>query len=331
MGAAGGMVDEDFGLLATLEARSAPRAMGSERNGRGVARAPRQRLAEARALDARPDLAAQLEPRDRVYLGSCGARDAAVAAEREKERENELARAKKEADQATARARFARNLTLVASIAALLLAGVGIWAWGQRNEAIEQRRNAELAARQAQAATIEALAQRNRAEGAVKKAVDASNTLVSSMVQKLRNVSGMKDRSIQAILGPALQLQDDLIASGESSSELRRVQAVALVEAAKTQISVGDTDSAYSSVKKAHDIMLKLVADQSDNKPWASVLTDADLFLGIIEELKGHLPNRSRRSSDNLAIVERFAQADPREQDWQHSLANAYERYGQSF
>ena len=71
------------------------------------------RLAEARALEARPDLAAQLEPRDRAYLGACDTREAAAAAEREDARVNELARAtaeaqraQAEADQAAARARF---------------------------------------------------------------------------------------------------------------------------------------------------------------------------------------------------------------------------------
>jgi len=326
----------DFGLLATLEGIKRA-ARDWEANGRTEEWLTHQgvRLAESAALDARPDLAAQFEDRDRAYLEGCTAREAAAIAERERARVNELARAKAETERALAEAaraksstRFARILTSLSVVAAVLLGGVGVWAWEQRNAAIDQRRNAEMAADQARVATSEAVTQRNRAEKAIAKAIDASNTLVSSMVQKLRNVSGMKLSLIQAILGPALQLQDDLIASGESSPDLRRIQAVSLVEAAKTQISIGDTDGAYSSVKRAHEIMLGLVADQNDNKPWASVLSDADLLLGRIEELKGHLPESVEAYSDNLAIVERFARADPGDQFWQRSLANAYEREG---
>ena len=116
-----GWIAEDFGLLATLEAtKRAARDWDANGMAEGWLAHQGGRLAEARALDARPDLAAQLESRDRAYLGSCDAREAAAAAEREKARENELARAKAEAeraqaeaDQATARARFSRNLSRV--------------------------------------------------------------------------------------------------------------------------------------------------------------------------------------------------------------------------
>jgi uncharacterized protein HemX len=163
------------------------------------------RLAETSVLDARPDLSAQLGARDREYLDDCSAREEAAVAERERARANELARANAETERAQAEAarakssaRFGRILTSVSVVAAILLACVGVWAWEQRNAAIDQRRHAEAAVEQARTAMTEAVAQRNRAEGAMKKAVDASNILVSSMVKKLRNVAGMKISLIQA-------------------------------------------------------------------------------------------------------------------------------------
>ena len=98
-----GWIAEDFGLLATLEGIQRA-ARDWEANGMAEGWLAHQsgRLAEAHALDARPDLVAQLEPRDRAYLGGCDAREAAAAAERENARANELARAKAEAQRAQA-------------------------------------------------------------------------------------------------------------------------------------------------------------------------------------------------------------------------------------
>jgi hypothetical protein len=160
-----GWLADDLGRLATLEGvRRAARDWEANAKAEGWLAHQGGRLAEARALDLRPDLAAQLDARDRAYLEGCGAREAEAAAERERARASELARARAEAERARAGARFARNLTLVASMAALLLAGVGWWAWTQRNVAIEQRQNAE-------AATKEAVAQKANAEAATADAV----------------------------------------------------------------------------------------------------------------------------------------------------------------
>jgi len=55
-----------------------------------------ERLAEAQALDARPDIAARLDDADRAYLAGCRSREEAARAEaeqRRREREETLARA----------------------------------------------------------------------------------------------------------------------------------------------------------------------------------------------------------------------------------------------
>jgi hypothetical protein len=104
-----GWLKEDFGLLAALEA--VKRAAGEwDANGRDPAWLAHrgQRLADAGALDARPDIAAKLDAADRAYLAACRTREAVEAAEREQARLNELARAKAETDRAHAEAERAR-------------------------------------------------------------------------------------------------------------------------------------------------------------------------------------------------------------------------------
>ncbi len=324
-----GWLKEDFGLLAALEA--VKRAAGEwDANGRDPAWLAHrgQRLADAGALDARPDIAAKLDAADRAYLAAGRAREAAEAAEREQARRNELARAKAETDRAhaeaeraTANARFSRNLTAVFVVAALLLAGVGAWAWKQRDAAVD-------AAARAEAATKEAVAQRNRATSAVAEAIDASNTLVSSMVQKLRNVAGMKISLVQAILDPALKLQDQLIAAGESDPKLRRSQAVALTEAAHTQLDVGDTKSALASAGRARDLLRALFAANPNDEGMADDVGAADAMLGDVALTAGRLTLAEDAYQDGLAIRERLSQLNPESPGRRSVLARTYGNVG---
>jgi hypothetical protein len=161
-----GWLADDLGLLTTLEGvRRA--ALDWDANGRAEGWLAHRggRLAEARALDARPDLIAQFDARDHAYLDACSAREAAAAEERERARATELARAKAEADRARAGQRFARNLFVLVSVAALGLAGLGVFAWRQRGAALEQSALAE-------AQKQEAEKQRSNAESSQKKADD---------------------------------------------------------------------------------------------------------------------------------------------------------------
>jgi len=82
-----GWLAEDFALLTTLEGvKRATRDW--QANGRADAWLAHggQRLAEAQALDARPDIAAKLDAADRAYLAACRAREDAARAEAEARR-----------------------------------------------------------------------------------------------------------------------------------------------------------------------------------------------------------------------------------------------------
>lgn len=162
-----GWLADDLGSLTTLEGvRRASLDWEANRRADGWLAHRGGRLAEARALDARPDLSAQFDGRDRAYLEVCSAREAAAAAERERARAAELARAKAEAERARVGQRFARNLTILASVAALALAGLGAWALKQRNAAVDQRAIAVEQRKLADERSAEAQEQRHQADEA---------------------------------------------------------------------------------------------------------------------------------------------------------------------
>ena len=285
-----------------------------------------QRLAERRARRA-PDIAAKLDAADRAYLAACRTREAAESAEREQARLNEFARAKAETDRAHAEteraragARFARNLTAVFVVAALLLAVVGAWAWKHATPRSPPQPAPRLR-RKSFGAT-----QSRRICGCAGHR--RPNTLVSSMVQKLRNVAGMKISLVQAILDPALKLQDQLIAAGESDPKLRRAQAVALTEAARTQLDVGDVRGAYASATRSRDILRELVTARPDESEEAYDLSSAFEITGDVAVSEGQMSIADSSYEDSLRIIERLAQSDPANSVWQLALARAYAKAG---
>jgi hypothetical protein len=199
-----GWLADDLGLLTTLEGvRRSARDWDANARAEGWLAHQGGRLTEARALDVRPDLAAQLDARDRAYLEACSAREANAIAERERARASELARARAEAQSATAKARFARNLTIFASIAALALAGLGAWAYSQRNVALEQSALAET--RSVEAEDQRKIAERRNAEAqAQRKSADDARALA----QKEQNLAQAQWRNAFMRLAAADEMLD---------------------------------------------------------------------------------------------------------------------------
>ena len=101
-----GWLLQDFGLLATLEGVKRA-ARDWEANGRNEAWLAHQhgRLAEAQALDARPDIAVKLDVIDRSYVAACQSREKAAREEKEATLQREKDRL---AEVAAAQSRTAR-------------------------------------------------------------------------------------------------------------------------------------------------------------------------------------------------------------------------------
>ena len=143
-----GWLKEDFGLLTTLEGvKRAARDWDANARGDSWLAHQGQRLAEAQALDARPDIAARLDATDRAYLAGCRELEEARRAEaerRRREREEEQARRLADAQKLAAAERLTSRRTRVGAAGALLLAiaagAIGWYALSERTIADLEKR-----------------------------------------------------------------------------------------------------------------------------------------------------------------------------------------------
>ncbi len=192
-----GWLTEDFGLLSTLEgAKLAARDWDANARGDSWLAHQGQRLAEALALDARPDIAARLDATDRAYLAGCGAREEADRAEdeqRRREREEEQARKLADAEKlAAAERRTARRTRLglmVASLLAIAAGAFGYYARSEKTVAIAATKEAIAQKTLAEQKTEEAIKEKNNADAATKEAVSQKALADSAATTAIRNQS----------------------------------------------------------------------------------------------------------------------------------------------
>ncbi len=292
-----GWLEADFGLLATLEAvQRATRDWAANQRDPAWLAHRGQRLADAGALDARPDIAAKLTSADRSYLALCRERQDEEAAEAEaRRREREEAQARQLADAkalAESNRRVARR-TQIGLAAALSLAlaagGAGVYAWLKKGEADRQA---------------------TRANGAVADAAQAADTLVFDVAQKVRNQAGMPVALVKALLDPILALEDKLAAAGEQDRTLRRSHANALDEAGATLTVAGDLPGASAAIAKGLAISRELAADKTD------ALAQRDLAVSLEKSADLALRSGDRAAAraayaEDLAISRALAERDP--------------------
>ena len=154
-----GWLTEDFGLLTTLEGvKRAARDWDANARGDSWLAHQGQRLAEAQALDGRPDIAARLDATDRAYLAGCRAREEAARAEAEqRRREREEEQARKLAD--ARKIAFRTGVGAVVAVLFAIMAGaLGYYGLTEKTladqkaaDAVEQRNAADAATNEAKA------------------------------------------------------------------------------------------------------------------------------------------------------------------------------------
>ncbi len=194
-----GWLQEDFGLLSTLEGvKRAARDWNANAKGDDWLAHQGERLAEAQNLDARPDIAAKLDPDDRAYLAQCRAqqeRERAEAEARRQEREEEQARRLADAQSLAAANHRVAARTRVGMVAALILAViagvVGVVARQERQVAVE---NSDLAARKTQEA--EAAANDAKAKGAEaeKQRAAADKARADNLVAEAKRIGALSQQ-----------------------------------------------------------------------------------------------------------------------------------------
>jgi hypothetical protein len=289
-----GWLQEDFAVLAALEAVKRA-ARDWDANGRSEAWLAHQgqRLSEAQALDARPDIAARLDGADRAYLSQCRAREETARAEaeaRRREREDEQARRLADAEALAAANRRTVTRTRLGLVAALALALAAV-AFGFY--ALEERRDAK--------------AQSARAERALRAATKTANSLVSDVAEKFRHVVGVPTSTIKAILDPTLQLQDDLVSAGDADPDLRRSQSAALNAAVGTLLTLGDGKDALADALESRDIMQSLLKLRPADVGWRSDLCASLKALGDVDMQVGDQPGALAAYQEELATARELA------------------------
>ena len=189
-------------------------------------------------------------------------------------------------------------------VVALMLAGIAGWQW----------RIAET--------------QRTRAERSLVLATDTANGLVFDLAQQFRNVAGVPAATIKDILDRARSLQGQLFSGGETSPELRRSQAEALLEAANTLLTLGNTESALASATQARDIFRDLAASSGDSIDFQRELSVGNERIGDVLVVQGHLDAALAAYRDSLAIRKALALSNPDSTECQRDLSVSDNKIG---
>jgi WD40 repeat protein len=177
-----GWLKEDFGRLATLEGVQRA-ARDWDANGRADSWLAHQvqRLAEAQALDERPDITARLDATDRAYLAGCRAREEAARAEAEQrrlEREEEEKRQLADAQALAASERRTAQRTRIGAAVAIAFALTAGALWWY---ALGEKKVAETQTALADQKTEEALREKDAADEATKEAVSNESFALTAL------------------------------------------------------------------------------------------------------------------------------------------------------
>jgi tetratricopeptide (TPR) repeat protein len=207
--------------------------------------------------------------------------------------------------------RRALMLTATAACSLLILVGAVAWKW---NEATEAERRA--------------VKQRDRAEKTLAATTNMANDLVMDVAVKIRNRLGIPVYLARDILTRSHDLLGKLLEAGEISPDLRHGIAVTLRELATTSLMQGDISTALEVAEQSRDVMLGLLAENSENPKW---LRELSLSYNRI----GETLSRSARRGDALKafqlafeLRQKLAELEQENPEAQRDLAVSYERVG---
>lgn len=203
------------------------------------------------------------------------------------------------------RARFQRRVSAGAVAAALLMAGIGAFAWHQWREAVTAKQHAE-----------DTLAAATR----------TANALVFDLAQKFKNSVGIPLTLIRDILDRAQLLLDDLSKGGAATPEMLRTKAVALVEVAESLQKAGDTKGAREAAAASLGIVEKLAASHPARADLQRDLSAALEKMADIASSLGDRVGALANHEKSLAIREKLLAADPARTNWQRDLSVSLEK-----
>jgi tetratricopeptide (TPR) repeat protein len=221
-----------------------------------------------------------------------------------------------------------RNTVRIATAAALLLLiflGAAVTA---AKFAVD---NAQIARAQEQIATEQkevAQQQRDRAERTLTTATRTANDLVFDLAQEFRDQTGMPPQLTRRILDRVRGLQKQLAESGESTPELKRIEAVALGELHMTLLAQGDANAAIAAAERARDLLAELAALAPNDAVRQEELAIAHNHLGDSLRAAGKRAEALAAYRQALTISETLAAANPDSARIQRNSAIDHQRIG---
>ncbi len=199
------------------------------------------------------------------------------------------------------------QMTVAASLVAVLIVGIlSVFAWTQRNAAIEGER---------------------RAEAALRSATQAANTLVFGLAQQFKD-SSVPGSVIESILDKARDLQDKLGANFPNDPELQRSQAAALYELGEVYMRVKSLKEAKSAYERSLVISRMLVAFDANNTLWQRDVSMSLSSIGNVKLLSGDVSGALSAYEEELEIHYKLADLDANNAEWQRDISNNLYRIG---
>jgi tetratricopeptide (TPR) repeat protein len=170
--------------------------------------------------------------------------------------------------------------------------------------------------------------QRAKAENALTAATGTANQLVFDMAMELRNKPGMPVDTVINILGRAEAMQSQLAQAGNTTPELRRLEAAALGELSTTFVGQGALASARDAAGRAVAIMEDLVKLDPANTQYQRELAVTLNKLGDARAVSGDYAPALDLYDRALGITAKLADAAPDDGKLQDDVTACLTRIG---
>ena len=206
-----------------------------------------------------------------------------------------------------ARRRRLRNWVSALALMSATFAGLAVWAEINRREANVQRQHAE---------------------DALTAATKTANSLTFGLATQLRDQTGIPAALVKEILDRALYLQQQLAASGQTSTELRASEAGAHLEASTTLLTVGDATGALAAADRARQVFESLRNADPSGTRW-----DGDLALSYQRTGDALLAAGKRTEAlaayrEELSLAQQLVERKPDDQATLDGLSIAFNKIG---
>jgi tetratricopeptide (TPR) repeat protein len=203
------------------------------------------------------------------------------------------------------------------SVAAMaVMAVLTVYAFQQRNIAIdnEQRANVE----------------RDRAESNLEQALDATDTMVVQIAEGMKDITGVPIEFTRSILEKAEAVLSGLKETG-GAAEIRHRQAIMLISFVRAYETLGDLDEAAARAGRALELMQGLAAEQPTNPDYLDELVAAHDKNGDVMVARGNFGGALGHYRASLAIAEAELTKDAQSAKWRHAAGLSHGAIGDAF